>query len=171
MNAASCSSPRAAGRGLRGDTPLVPFHYTHDRISALAALAVSPTRQHLGRYRRFQPHNFQAVDVAAFLRALLRHLPGHVILLRDQRSIHQGAAIAAVERAYPRLHLEEFPASAPELTPVAQVWNDFKGHTANSLLRDERDLRRCLSATTRRVRRSQAKLRSFIWASKLPSPP
>jgi transposase len=132
---------------------------------------VSPKRQHLGLYLRFQPHNFQAVDVAAFLRALLRHLHGHVILLWDQSSIHQGAVIAAVEQAYPRLHLEEFPAYAPELNPVEQVWNDFKGHTANSLLRDKRDLRRCLSANTRRVRRSQAKLRSFILASKLPSPP
>jgi transposase len=125
----------------------------------------------MGLYRRFQPHNFQAVDVAAFLRTLLRHLCGHVILLWDQSSIHQGAVIAAVGKAHPRLHLEEFPAYAPELNPVEQVWNDFKGHTANSLLRDKRDLRRRLSANARRVRRSQAKLRSCILASKLPSPP
>jgi hypothetical protein len=52
-----------------------------------------------------------------------------------------------------------------------QVWNDFKRHTATSLLRDTRDLRRRLEANTRRVQRSQAKLRSFMLASKLPSPP
>jgi transposase len=67
--------------------------------------------------------------------------------------------------------MEEFPAYAPELNPVEQVWNDFKRHTANSLLQDMRDLRRRLYANTRRVRRSQAKRRSFILASKLPSPP
>jgi hypothetical protein len=91
--------------------------------------------------------------------------------LWDQGSIHQGPAIAEVRRAYPRRHLEEFPAYAPELNPIEQLWNDFNGHTANSLPRDMRDIRRSAQANTRRVRRSQAKSRSFILASELPSPP
>ena len=154
-----------------GQTPIVPYSYRHDRISALAALTVSPKRQHMGMYIRFQPRNFQALDVADFLRALLRHLRGHIILLWDRGSIHRGPAIEAIGQAHPRLHLEAFPAYAPELNPVEQLWNDFKGHTANSLLRDKRDIRRRLDANTRRVQRSQAKLRSFVLASKLPSPP
>jgi putative transposase len=125
----------------------------------------------VGLYVRFQPHHFKAVDVADFLRALLRHLRGHVILLWDRSTIHRGPAIEAVCQAHPRLHLEEFPAYAPELNPIEQIWNDWKGHTANSLLRDQRDLRQSLRANTRRVRRSQVKLRSFILSSKLPSPP
>jgi putative transposase len=125
----------------------------------------------MGLYLRFQPRNFQTLDVAAFLRALLRHLRGPIILLWDRGSIHRGPAIEAVCQAHPRLHIEEFPAYAPELNPTEQVWNDFKGRTANSLLRDTRELRRRLSTNTRRVRRSQAKLRSFIRSSKLPSPP
>jgi transposase len=125
----------------------------------------------MGLYVAFRPVNFTAMRVAAFLRELLRHLRGHVILLWDQGSIHQGPAIAEVQRAYPRLHSEEFPAYAPELNPVERLWNDFKGHTANSLQRDTRDSRRGLQTNTRRVRRSQAKLRSCILASELPSPP
>jgi putative transposase len=135
------------------------------------ALTVSSTRQHLGLYRRFQPPTFQAIQVAPFLRTLLRHLRGPLILLWDRGSIHRGSAIEGVCQAHPRLHLKEFPAYAPELNPTEQVWNDFKGHIANSLLQDIRDLRRRLSANARRVRRSQAKLRSFIHSSKLPSPP
>jgi putative transposase len=125
----------------------------------------------MGLYVCCQPANFTAIHVAGFLRALLRHLRGHVILLWDQGSIHQGPAIAEVQRDYPRLHIYEFPAYAPELNPVEQLWNDFKGHTANSLPRDTWDIRRSLQANTRRVRRSQAKLRSFILASELPAPP
>jgi putative transposase len=155
----------------QGQTPIIAYNYRHDRLSALAALTVSPKRQHLGLYLRFQPANFQAVHVADFLRALLRHLRGPVIVLWDRGSIHRGAAMVAVQKAYPRLHLEEFPAYAPDLNPTEQLWNDCKGHTANSLLRDLRDLRHRLAAKTRRLRRSQAKLRSFILASKLPSPP
>jgi transposase len=109
--------------------------------------------------------------VADFLRALLQHLRGHVILLWDRGRIHRGPAIEAVQQAHPRLHLEEFPAYAPELNPTEQLWNDFKSHTANSLLRDQQHLRRRLYDNTRRVRRSQTKLRSFLLASKLPLPP
>jgi putative transposase len=125
----------------------------------------------MGLYIFFQPANFTASDVAMFLRGLLRHVRGPIILLWDRGSIHKGPAIEEIQRVYPRLHLEELPAYAPELNPVEQLWNDFKGHTANSLHRDTRDLRRTLQANTRRVRRSQAKLRSFILASDLPSPP
>jgi hypothetical protein len=42
----------------------------------------------MGLYIRFQAHNFQAVDVASFVRGLLRHLRGHVILLWDRGTIH-----------------------------------------------------------------------------------
>jgi len=154
-----------------GHTPIIPYNYTHARLSALAALTVSPKRQHMGLYLRIQPRNFQALDVADFLRALLRHLRGPIIVRWDRGQIHRGPAIEAVRQAHPRLHLEEFPAYAPELTPTEQLWNDCKGHMANSLLRDAGELRRRLSDNTRRVRRSQAKLRAFILSSKLPSPP
>ncbi len=153
-----------------GHTPLMAYNYKHDRVSALATLTVSPKRQHMGLYIRWQPHNFQALDVAAFLLALLQHLRGHIILLWDRGSIHRGPAIEAVCQAHPCPQIEEFPAYAPEPNPTEQMWNNFKAHTANSLLRDTRDLRHRLSANTRRVRRSQAKLWSFICSSKLPSP-
>jgi transposase len=122
----------------------VPYTYHHNRLSALAALTVSPTRQHPGLYQRFQPRHSQALDVAEFLRALLRHLRGHITLLWDRGSMHRGPAIEAVQHAHPRLHMEEFPAYAPERNPVAQIWTDFKGHTATSLLRDTRPLSRSL---------------------------
>jgi transposase len=124
----------------------------------------------VGLYIRFQQENFKAMHVGQFLRQLLRHLRGPVILLWDQGRIHKGPFIMQVRRDFPRLRIEWFPSYAPELNPAEQVWNDFKGHTANSLPRTKQDIRNSLHANTRRVRRSQAKLRSFILASELPSP-
>jgi putative transposase len=125
----------------------------------------------MGLYVRFQQENFQAVHVAAFLRELLHHLRGQVVLLWDKAKIHKGPILAQLRADYPRLHIEWFPGYAPELDPAEQVWNDFKGHSANGLPTNKQDLRIILHNSTRRVRRSQTKLRSFILASDLPSPP
>jgi transposase len=125
----------------------------------------------MGLYARFQQDNFKAYHVAEFLRHLLRHLRGHVVLLWDKGAIHKGPAIAQVLTDYPRLHVESFPKYAPELNPAEQIWNDFKGHTANSLLENKQDIRLSLHGSKRRVCRSQQKLRSFILTSDLPSLP
>ena len=106
---------------LAGHTSILSYTYKHDRISSLAALTVSPKRQHVGLYIRFQAHNFQDVDVASFVRTLLRHLRGHVMLLWDRGAIHQELAIAALQKSDPRQHIEEFPADTPGLNPVEQI--------------------------------------------------
>ena len=157
--------------GPQGQTPVIRYSYRHDRISALAALTVSAVRKRMGVYFAFHPGNFKAFDVAAFLRKLLRHLRRNVIVLWDGGKIHKGPEMVRLRRDYSRLQLECFPGYAPELNPVEQIWNHFKGHTANSLPRTKRDIRRSLHANARRVRRSQEKLRSFILASELPTPP
>lgn len=125
----------------------------------------------MGFYIRLQQDNFKAKHVAKFLQALLRQIRGHIILLWDGAQIHKGPIIEGILRRNPRLHVERFPGYAPELNPTEQVWNDFKGHTANSLPLNKQNLRSSLHANTRRARRSQARLRSYILASDLPSPP
>ena len=125
----------------------------------------------MGLYLRFQPYNFKAIHVEKFLHGLLRHLLGPIVLLWDRGRIHKGPCLAKLLCANPRLHVEWFPAYAPELNPVEFIWEDFKGHTANSLPLDRQDIRLSLHANGRRVRRSQDRLRSFVLASDLPSPP
>jgi hypothetical protein len=58
----------------------------------------------------------------------------------------------------------------PELNPAEQVWNEFKGHTADSLPMDKQDIRNSLHTNTRRVCRCRTKLRSLILALELQSP-
>jgi transposase len=157
--------------GPQGHTPIIRYSYKHDRISALGALSVSAIHTHMGLYLRFQQDNFKAPHVAKFLRHLLQHLRGHVVLLWDGGRIHKGPAIEQVLANNPRLHVEPFPKYAPELNPAEQIWNDFKGHTANSLFENKQDIRLSLHGSKRRVCRSQDKLRSFILASDLPSLP
>lgn len=157
--------------GPEGHPPIMRYNYKHDRISALAALSVSAQRRHMGLYIRFQQDNFTAMHVAHFLRLLLQHLRGAVVLVWDNGRIHRGPVIRQVQKQFSRLHLEHFPGYAPELNPVEYLWGDFDGRLANSLLRDSGQLRSRLHASKTRVSSSQPKLRSFVLAAELPSPP
>ena len=136
----------------------------------MATLTVSAQRKHVGLYARFQQNNFKAFHVANFLRTLLRNLRGDVILLWDNAQIHKGPYMMDLRASFPRLHVEWFPAYAPELNPVEQVWQAFKGRTANTLPLNKQDIRQTLHQNKRRVRRSQARLRAFLLASDLPLP-
>lgn len=152
----------------RGHTPLLVHRYSHDKLSAISAVSVSPRRQRLGLYCHFHFTNISELEVVAFLRLLLRHLRGHVVLLWDGGSIHRGAAVQQLLARHPRLHVERFPAYAPELNPDEQVWNHFKATLANGCPLTLDALLDDLSGVARRARRSPALLRGFICESDLP---
>lgn len=70
--------------------------------------------------------------MAEFLRELLRHLRGKVIVIWDNGSMHKGEAIRGVLRDFPRLSLERLPPYAPDLNPVEWLWSYLKyGEMAN----------------------------------------
>ena len=125
--------------GARGHTPIVRHRYQRDKVSAISAVTVSPARRRVGLYLHLHPdENITNVEVAVFLRALLRHLRGHVIVLLDSGSIHKGPAVQALAARCPRLHLAWFPGYAPELNPDEWVWAYFKAKLANGHPEDPR---------------------------------
>jgi transposase len=151
----------------RGQTPIVRHRYRRDKISAITA---SGERHRLGLYVHLYPAaNITHVEVAVFLRALLRHLRGHVIVLLDRGSIHKGPDVGALRARCPRLHVEWFPGYAPELNPDELVWAHFKAHLANGHPQDLRELERTLGRISRDLRRRPDLIRSFVTGSALPS--
>lgn len=152
----------------RGQTPILRHRYRHDRISAISAVTVSFRRQHVGLYLHFHRENISQFEVVLFLRYLLRQIRGHIVLLWDGGSIHTGAHIQEFLRHHPRLHIESFPAYAPELNPDEQVWNHYKGKLANGRPDHLDELLDTLQRITRKVRARPLLVRSFIAASDLP---
>lgn len=143
--------------------------YRRDKISAISAITVSPRRHRLGLYLHLYPDaNITHVEVAVFLRALLRHLRGHVIVLLDGGSIHKGPDVQALRTRCPRLHVEWFPGYAPELNPDELVWAHFKATLANGQPANLVALERTLCRITNDVRGRPALLRSFVTGSELP---
>lgn len=153
----------------RGQTPQLRHRYQRDKISAISAVTVSPTHRRLGFYCHLHLQNITHVEVAIFLRLLLRHVRGHIILLWDGGSIHRGADVQAVLARHPRLHVERFPAYAPELNPDELAWEFLKDELANGCPLNVEELLDQLTQLTRRLRRSQRRLRGFVLGSDLPS--
>jgi transposase len=69
---------------------------------------------------------------------------------------------------HPRLHLEHFPAYAPELNPDEGVWALAKRELANSCPDDVNELMEDVMRSINGIRASQAKLRGCILQSDLP---
>jgi transposase len=107
--------------------------------------------------------------VAIFLRALLRHLFGPVIVVLDSGSIHKGPDVQALQARCPRLHLEWLPGYAPELNPDELVWAHFKTQLANGHPDTVEDLMATVCRITKRVTRRPDLIRSFIAGSALPA--
>jgi hypothetical protein len=64
----------------------------------------------MGLYFQCHRKNIGHTEVCLFLRHLLRHLRGEVIVLWDQASIHKGDPIRELTCRFPRLHFERLPA-------------------------------------------------------------
>jgi len=152
----------------RGQTPFFYHLYKQDRISAFSALAVSPQRQHIALYLRFRQRNLNGLDVRAFLKHLLHHVRGPIVLLWDRGTIHRRREVKAFLRAHPRLRVEAFPGYAPELNPAEYVWTQSDHALANSAPVNLPMLHGMLRTSFRRIRRSQRLLWSCIFASDLP---
>lgn len=64
--------------------------------------------------------------MVAFLRDLLRHLRGRVIVVWDGEKNHKGPAIRKFLEKNKRLRLERLPAYCPELNLVEALWSWLK---------------------------------------------
>lgn len=155
--------------GLRGRTPLHHHHYRREKVSVISALTVSPKRRRLGLYFRcLADANFDNSQVAGFLRHLLRHLRGFVIVVWDNGRCHKGDAMRAFLRRSKRIHIEALPPYAPELNPDEGVWNQTRTALANGRPDDPTELSETLDEVLTSLSLSQSKLRWCFHQSELP---
>jgi transposase len=128
-----------------------------DKVSVISGISVSPRRQRLGLYYQLYFDNIGQEEVCLFLRELLQHLRGPVIVLLDNSSTHQGRPLQQLLRRHPRLHIEHFPAYAPELNPDEGVWSLAKRTLANSCPNDLEELVEDVIHSINRIRTSTQK--------------
>ena len=153
----------------RGLTPTSRYRYRHDKVSVISGLSVSARRHRVVLYYRVHAKNIQHAEVCEFLRHLLRHLRGAVILIWDRGGIHKGDPIRAFLKEHPRLRVEYFPPYAPELNPDEGVWSQTKKALANGRPDTAQELRLFVLEELGALRESQSHLRACIHKSHLPA--
>jgi transposase len=146
----------------RGRTPVLRVRLTRDHLSVIGG--VTPQGKLLLLVE--EGRALRSPDVVRFLRHLLAHLPGKLLVIWDGASIHRGQPVKdfLAAGAAHRLRLEILPGYAPDLNPLDQgVWQHLKHvELANVCCTDLRHLRRELQGAVGRLRHKPHIIRGCI---------
>jgi transposase len=156
----------------RGETPILRSWGRHDRISAISALTVSPSRRRLGLHFRLLPDDtdVHGEDTVAFLRDLRRQPPVPMTILWDEGDVHdRSKVVRAYLSEHPSIETEPFPSYTPEANPDEDAWGHTKrGRLANFAPEDTAELRAVLVEELERLHRRPDLLASFIRHAAIP---
>jgi transposase len=136
----------------RGRTPVLRVRLTRDHLSVIGG--VTPDGKLLLQVAADRA--LRSPDVVRFLRHLLAHLPGKLLVIWDGAPIHRGQPVKAflAAGAAGRVHLEQLPGYAPDLNPLDQgVWQHLKRvELGNVCCTDLGHLHRELHGAAKRLR-------------------
>lgn len=107
----------------RGQTPVLRVPLTRDHLSVISGITLDDRLFLLVREQALT-----SVGVVEFLRHLLRHLPGLLLVIWDGAPIHRGHAVTEflATPAGQRIQIEPLPGYAPEANPDEGIWNYLK---------------------------------------------
>jgi transposase len=112
----------------RGITPVLEQRTrSHQKVSAIAALCVAPTRDRVQLYFRLHRNaNFNAPAIRSFLQQLNRQLNAPWILIWDRLQAHRARTVQAFHASQSHDRSIYLPPYAPELNPVEYLWGYLK---------------------------------------------
>ena len=107
----------------KGQTPLLRVPLIWDHLSVISA--ITPDGK---LYVHMQDKAFKGETIVPFLKHLLRHIVGKLLIIWDGLPAHRGQAIKDFLRAgaAKRIHLEQLPGYAPDLNPTEGIWQYLK---------------------------------------------
>jgi transposase len=143
-----------------GETPILKVFETRDHLSVMSGITPAGQLATLARARALT-----GLESVTFLRHLSRYVGCKLLVIWDGGSIHRSKEVKNfLAGGWARkIHLERFPAYAPELNPDEGVWQHLKHVELRNLCCTDFDhLRVELHLALRRLRRSPDLIRSFF---------
>ena len=118
----------------RGVTPVLRALLTRDHLSIISG--ITPAGQLLLQMRG---RSLRGPDVVRFLRHLLRHIRGKLLVIWDGAPIHRAQVVKdfLTQGGAACIWLEQLPAYAPELNPEEGIWNLLKQVELRNLCCDD----------------------------------
>lgn len=116
-------------------------------------------------YTMTQDRAFRGPDIVRFLKHLMRHITGKLLVIWDGLPAHRSQPVKEFLKngAATRLHLERLPGYAPDLNPDEGVWNYLKNvEMRNLCCHDLVELRHELRKAIARLRRKVQVIKSFV---------
>jgi transposase len=147
----------------RGQTPILQHHFNWKSLSVIAGITF------YNFYFQLHDHSIKSLQIIEFLRHLLRHVAGNLLIVWDGLPAHRSRLtqdfIASTEG---RIAAVRLPAYAPELNPVEYIWAHWKQHELpNTCPKDWWQLSSNARRTLRRMRRRPRLIRAFWLQSEL----
>ena len=141
---------------LKGQTPVIQFHFNWKQLSLIAGLSFRQCvfRLHQGVIRSAQ--------IVEFLQALRRHLKRRLLIIWDGLQAHRSRLVREhVDSTKGAIELAFLPPYAPELNPVEYLWAWLKRHALANFCPDGLTE---LASTARRKLKSAQRRSSIIAA-------
>ena len=106
----------------RGQTPVLKAPLLWDHLSVIGG--ITPEGK---LFTRVQRRAIRSPDVVRFLRHLLRHIEGGLLVVWDGLPAHRSRTVQAfASEQAGRVHVERLPGYAPELNPKEGIWKHLK---------------------------------------------
>jgi transposase len=142
-----------------GETPVLRYPFWQ-HLSMISA--ITPEGK---LYAMTRTAAFDGAAVVRFLKHMLRHVPGKLLVVWDRLPAHRSCLVKEFLRqgAAARLYLAQLPSYAPELNPDEGVWNYLKRvELGNLCCHDLHELHSELRKAVARLRHKTGVIQGFI---------
>ncbi len=142
-----------------GETPELRYRFW-EHLSVISA--ITPQGK---LYTMTQEQAFKGPDIVRFLKHLLQHISGKLLVVWDRLPAHRGKVVRAFlrEGGTKRIHLAQLPSYAPDLNPDEGVRNYLKRvELKNVCCHDLHELRTELRKAIARLRHKTDIIQGFI---------
>ncbi len=153
---------------MKGETPVIRCSGSRKRLNIVGGVTLKG-ELHFSTHR----DNMGSTEAMWFLEQLLEEIPGKVLVIWDNGSIHKATDVRTFAWLNSqRLELWRFPPYAPEYDPQETVWDALKNDRMGNYCATDLDgLEETVTRNMRWFQRHPDVVRTAMRQSKLPLPP